>query len=98
MHIFTKKFRTLDLDLGPSTHSLGQSPKKNVFFYTFLNLSQVQTNGKHTFYLHESTVKAAKEVVMDRQVRSNLCTESLYHEWHSILLSIFAEFLLSLNL
>ena len=29
---------------------------------------QVQTNGKHTFYLHESTVKAAKEVVMDRQV------------------------------
>ena len=34
------------------------------------NCSQVQTNGKHTFYLHESTVKAAKEVVMDRQVRS----------------------------
>ena len=31
-------------------------------------LLQVQTNGKHTFYLHESTVKAAKEVVMDRQV------------------------------
>ena len=32
------------------------------------NYFQVQTNGKHTFYLHESTVKAAKEVVMDRQV------------------------------
>ena len=32
---------------------------------------QVQTNGKHTFYLHESTVKAAKEVVMDRQVSLN---------------------------
>ena len=44
------------------------------------NFSQVQTNGKHTFYLHESTVKAAKEVVMDRQVRSNFCTESLYYK------------------
>ena len=27
----------------------------------------METNGKHVFYLHESTVKAAKEVVMDRQ-------------------------------
>ena len=50
------------------------------------NCSQVQTNGKHTFYLHESTVKAAKEVVMDRQVRSNLCTESLHHKWDNICL------------
>lgn len=37
-----------------------------------INVLQVQTNGKHTFYLHESTVKAAKEVVMDRQA-SNSC-------------------------
>ena len=31
MVIFTKKFGTLD----PPTHSLGHSPKKNVFFDTF---------------------------------------------------------------
>lgn len=37
----------------------------------------VQTNGKHTFYLHESTVKAAKEVVMDRQAASRNEGESV---------------------
>ena len=34
MDIFTKKFGTLDLDLDPPTHSLGQSPKKIRFFFT----------------------------------------------------------------
>jgi hypothetical protein len=46
--------------------------KKYLVYCIFINtrihcFAQVQTNGKHTFYLHESTVKAAKEVVMDRQ-------------------------------
>ena len=56
----------------------------------------MQTNGKHTFYLHESTVKAAKEVVMDRQVRSNFCTESLYYKCSQYLLIIIVKSLGSL--
>ena len=29
----------------------------------------METDGKHKFYLHEATVKAAKELIIDRQVR-----------------------------
>ena len=45
MDIFTKKFGTLDLDLDPPTHSLGQSPKKiRFFFYTFPKVPRQSQN------------------------------------------------------
>ena len=31
-------------------------------------MMQVETESKHKFYLHEATVKAAKELIIDRQV------------------------------
>jgi len=37
----------------------------------------VETDSKHTFYLHENTVKAAKDIIMDRQANSHAQGEKI---------------------
>ena len=40
---------------------------------------QVETDSKHKFYLHENTVKAAKDIIIDRQVHIPSNHDHLMH-------------------